>query len=167
MHPFIAKRAISITKYSLAVTDSLRKSNNGGITVQSGRLDAFKHAFWMASLVQEIHWKKAKSLGLAHEKANYRLHLNAGRKGFIDAHDQVNYEMDLWNNEKGIAIGLAHKNCKTDHLVQLVLDSIQAGSMKIVRINPEGKFLDAEGNILAEEDYAGKWINHKCLVPSK
>jgi hypothetical protein len=165
-HPFIAKKAVLITKYSLAVTDSLGTNFKSDNPSHSSRLDAFKHAFWMASLVQDMKWKKARNLGLAHEKGNYRSHIKAIRHGFIEDHDKVNSEMDLWNNEKGIAIGLACKDCNPHQLMKIVIDSIQAGSMKVVKTNAEGRFLDVNGNILAEEDYKGKWINNKCLVSS-
>jgi len=121
----------------------------------------------MATLAQNIHWKKAKSLGMAHEKGNYRSFIKASKKGLIDGHDQVSADMDLWNNEKGIAIGMACKCFEQNILQQAVLDSILNGSMRIIRMNSKGEFLDSEGNVLPVENYKGKWINDKCLVPSK
>jgi hypothetical protein len=165
-HLFIAKEAFKITHYSLLITDSISRTQTLDGNINGGQLDAFKHAFWMAMLSQNFKWKKAKSLGLAHEKGNYRSHLKANRKGITEGHDQVSSEMDLWNNEKGIAIGMACKCCDINLLTHIVLDSIKAGSMKIIRTNSTGKFLDIEGNILPAENFAGKWINDKCLVPS-
>jgi hypothetical protein len=165
-HPFIAKKAFTLTRHSLAVTDSLRSNKSLDGNIDGGQLDAFKHAFWMATLVQDFKWKKAKSLGLAHENANYRSYVKASKKGLIDGHDQVSSDMDFWNNEKGLAIGLACKCCDINLLKQIVLDSIQGGSMKIIRTNSKGGFLDNGGNVLPVENYYGKWMNDKCLVPS-
>ena len=36
-----------------------------------GQVDAFRHAYWMARLNEEIGKNAAKSLGKAHEKENY------------------------------------------------------------------------------------------------
>jgi hypothetical protein len=165
-HPFIAKKAFHLTLYSLAVADSLRRKESPGDNIGAGQLDAFKHAFWMATLVQDIKWKKAKRLGIAHEKANYRSYIKSFKKGIMYGHDRIRSEMDLWNNEIGIAIGLACKGCDHILLKQIILDSIQDGSMKVVRMNSKGQFLDHEGKILPPENYQGKWLNDKCLIPS-
>ena len=71
-HPFIAKKVWKITSHTLAITkevinDSLLDGDEAG-----GQVDAFRHAFWIASLSQKICWRKALSLGKAHEKGNYR-----------------------------------------------------------------------------------------------
>jgi hypothetical protein len=166
-HPFVAGKTYQLTKLSLSVTDSIGKNGLLDNNINGGRLDAFKHSFWMATLAQNIHWKKAKSLGMAHEKGNYRSFIKASKKGLIDGHDQVSADMDLWNNEKGIAIGMACKCFEQNILQQAVLDSILNGSMRIIRMNSKGEFLDSEGNVLPVENYKGKWINDKCLVPSK
>jgi hypothetical protein len=164
-HTFVAKKALTLTRNSFAVTDSLNRTPSPDRNLRGGQLDAFKHAYWMATLTQKMKWKKAKSLGLAHEKANYRSFIRATEKGITDNHDQASMEMDLWNNEKGIAIGLACRCCANE-LIQAVMDSIVNGGMKIIRVNLSGQFLDRDGNILPEANYKGKWINDKHLVPS-
>jgi hypothetical protein len=166
-HLFIAHKAFSLTRYSLSVTDSIGRTKTLDGNLHGGQLDAFKHAFWMATLTQNFKWKKAQSLGLAHEKGNFRSFIKASKKGTIDGHDQISADMDLWNNEKGIAIGMAWKCCEKSILLQAVLDSIMNGSMRIIRMNLRGEFLDTEGNVVPAENYKGKWINNKCLVPSK
>ncbi len=165
-HPFIAKKAFNLTHYSLMVTDSIGKTKTIDGNINGGQLDAFKHAYWMAMLAQNFKWRKAQNLGLAHEKANYRSFVKASKKGIIDGHDQVSTDMDIWNNEKGIAIGLACKCFEQNLLQQVVLDSIRSGSMRIIRINSGREFLDSAGKVIPPENYKGKWINDKCLVPS-
>jgi hypothetical protein len=165
-HPFVAGKTYQLTKLSLSVTDSIGKNGLLDNNINGGRLDAFKHSFWMATLAQNIHWEKAKSLGLAHEKGNYKSYNKALKKGSTDGHDQVGTDMDLWNNEKGIAIGLACFNCTRDAMVKAVTDSIQNGCMRIIRMNPKGEFLDKDGQVIPEKEYLGKRMNEKCLVPS-
>jgi hypothetical protein len=165
-HPLVAGKTYQLTKLSLSVTDSIGKNGLLDNNINGGRLDAFKHSFWMATLAQNIHWKKAKNLGLAHEKGNYKSYNKALKKGSTDGHDQAGTDMDLWNNEKGIAIGLACFNCNRDALVKAVNDSIQTGCMRIIRMNPKSEFLDKDGQVIPEKEYLGKWINEKCLVPS-
>src|ERR1700751_2546470 len=57
-HPFVAKKAFHCTQRARLVTDSLEKT---GILKDGngGQLDAFRHAYWMALLVQKISPHKA------------------------------------------------------------------------------------------------------------
>ena len=71
IHPFIAKHAFHVTKYVIADVDSLKQEGTLGTDLNGGRLDAFKHAYWMASLSLAIGGRKALKLGWAHEKGNY------------------------------------------------------------------------------------------------
>ena len=148
------------------MTDSIGRIEALDGNINGGQLDAFKHAYWMAMLAQNFKWRKAKSLGLAHEKTNYRSFVKASNKGLMDGHDQVSADMDLWNNEKGIAIGMACKCCEQNILQQAVLDSILTGGMRIIKMNLGREFLDSEGKVIPTENYRGKWINDKCMVPS-
>lgn len=165
-HLCIARKAFNLTRYSLEVTDSIGQTNLIGTNIHGGNLDAFKHAFWMATLAQHINWKKARRLGLAHEKANYRSFDKASKKGMTDGHDQPSTDMDLWNNEKGLAIGMVCCGCDREALVRAVVDSIMQGSMKIIRMNEQGEFLDKDGIIIPPGNLTGKWVNDKCLTPS-
>lgn len=165
-HLCVARKAFNLTRYSLEVTDSIGRTNIIGTNIHGGNLDAFKHAFWMATLTQNIKWKKAKKLGLAHEKANYRSFAKASKKGMTDGHDQVSTDMDLWNNEKGLAIGIVCYGCDRETLIRAVVDSIRLGSMKIIRMNDQGEFLDNDGKVIPPEHLTGKWVNDKCLAPS-
>ncbi len=74
--------------------------------------------------------------------------------------------MDLWNNLKGIEIGLDNKNSSRTQLQEIIIDSIEAGNMKKLKKDPSGKFLNCEGNVIPNDSLKGKWINNKCLVPS-
>ena len=99
-HPFIAKKSYNLTKETLQVTDSVKNSKILDGDINGGQVDAFKHAYWMALLSQNIKYKKALKLGKAHEKGNYKSFKKSLRKGFQTSQDQRSSEMDLWNNHR-------------------------------------------------------------------
>jgi hypothetical protein len=166
MHPFIAGKAFAITLNVIKVCDSIRNDKLPEIKLSAQQADAFRHSFWMASLVQEIKSRKARSLGIAHEKGNYRSFKKEIREGKPGSHDEAAKQMDLWNNEVGIKIGMASQGSEPRILMNIVTDSIEAGAMKVISVDADGKFLDCEGNIIPEENYLKSWKNNKCLVPS-
>ncbi len=70
-HPFKTKRALAISNETNQVTDSISKTLLLDGDRIGGQVDAFRHAYWMARLRQEIGKQSARSLGKAHEKDNY------------------------------------------------------------------------------------------------
>jgi len=166
LHPFIAGKAYSITVSVLRVSDSLQKESVTNSKLNSGQWDAFKHGYWMASLVQEMNWRKARNLGRAHERGNYKSFKKEIRSGEEGSHDEANRRMDLWNNDTGIKIGLLNRGREPGYLMTTVIDSIRAGAMKIIAINNAGYFLDCNGIIIPVENLTGKWENDKCVIPS-
>ncbi|HLG03490.1 MAG TPA: hypothetical protein VI731_07830 [Bacteroidia bacterium] len=166
-HPFIAKKAWRCTQQVRYVTDSIEKAGtlrdgNGG------QLDAFRHAFWMASLAQIIPAKKAIRLGKAHEKGNY-IDFKKGRLEENARPDSLAGVMDLRNNEAGIDAGknyradtAANKISLEESIVHLVWD----GKLTIVKKDAAGNILSCEGNRVEAEKYTGKWFIPKCLVSS-
>src|SRR3982750_1337181 len=68
LHPFVAKRAFKATIRSYFVTDSIKNKGTIGNDMSGGKLDAFKHAYWIACVGKTIGCKKALKLGKAHEK---------------------------------------------------------------------------------------------------
>ena len=71
-HPFKANKALMVSKEAYRIADSIKKSPLLDGDASGGQVDAFRHAFWMASLTAEIGWRKARKLGVAHEKGNYK-----------------------------------------------------------------------------------------------
>lgn len=165
-HIFIAKKAYRIAIESLNITDSLEQIGFLDGDGSGGQLDAFKHAFWMASLGQEIGERKAKKLGIAHEKGNYRSFKKAIRKGKENNHDKASSDMDLWNNEAGIEIAQANPNASADELIQLINKAILESRMKIILKNKQGQFLDSNGAVIDMGDLKNVWDNGKVLVYS-
>jgi len=164
-HPFKATKAYGISKETERVKDSIGKVDVIGNDNNGGKLDAFKHSFWMARLTQGIGKRAAMSLGNAHEKGNYTTY----KKGSLEdglSPDKQSTDMDLHNNSVGNAIGIKYKKIPRLKLISVVLDSLQKGSLKILNKNNEGYFLDCNDKIIPLDSLKNKWNTRKCLVPS-
>jgi hypothetical protein len=160
-HPFVAKKALKISQLARIKTDSIQQKNILNGTGNGDQVDAFRHTFWMAKLTQAIGSKKARKLGVAHEKGNKR-DFKKGNKEEGSLPDKISSEMDLFNNTVGIAIGKE----RPENLVQFVIEEVKKGNCKIIKKDTLGNFLDCDGNIIPTESLKGKWENTKCLVKS-
>ncbi len=165
-HPFIVKKAFTLTKDVLKATDSIQRSDVLDGDISGGQVDAFKHSYWMALLVQHIRWQKAWKLGKAHEKGNFKSFKRSLRHDLENHHDKASSEMDLWNDKEGIKTGLRNLESEEMVLQSVIIHSILKGKMRIIKKNKKGLFLDAQGNIIPQNELKGKWENDKCLVPS-
>jgi len=166
-HPLKAKRAYRVTKKVEKTIDSIKEVGDIGTHHAGNQLDAFKHAFWMWSLAEEIGWRSAKSLGDQHEKGNYEF-FKEHKLEDRTTPDKVSGEMDLYNNAVGISL---YKKYKKQHLsikerIEKVKKSVLEGKMRMIYQTYSGKYLDARGRILPKNKYYGVWENSKCLVPS-
>ncbi len=158
-HPFIALKVKKITERALEVADSIGKAgvfhdNHGG------RLDAFKHSFWMALLAQNIKEKKAIKLGRLHEDVARRKAKHGKGGG-----DKAASDMDLWNNNVGAELGSNNKELCEQDLIFLIIRAIQNGQMKIIRKNAKGQSLSCDGQLI-DKNNLKTWNNKRCLVPS-
>ncbi len=164
-HPFVASKAYNISKEAKQLSDSLTKDTILDCDPNGGQVDAFRHAYWMARLTQEIGWHKAKSLGKAHEKGNYIQFLK-GNKEDGGLPDKVASDMDFLNNDIGIGIGLDYKKVPPDSLKKIIISRILNGEMWIILKNKEGKYIDCDGNTIQDSLLIGKWNTPKCLAKS-
>jgi hypothetical protein len=164
-HIFVAKKAGRITQYVRLQTDSIQKTNILDGDANGGKVDAFRHAFWMASLAQKMKWRKAYRLGKAHEKGNYSDY-KRHRKEDGTFPDKISSTMDLWNNDIGLEIGKTTRNSSSDSLKRIVIDYILSGKMKVIKKNKQGQFIDNNGNIIDNDSLKGKWENQKVLIDS-
>jgi hypothetical protein len=163
-HPFKAKNALEASLKTLRVTDSIHNLGVVGTDISGGRLDAFKHAYWMALLSRRIGEKAAVKLGKAHEKGNYRTFLK-GRTEDGSLPDKASSDMDHFNNKAGLDI--YRKNPKADEtaLAALVIKSLLSGELMIIK-KQGNTYLTCEGIPIQAEKLRGTWENDKCLVPS-
>jgi hypothetical protein len=152
-HIFVAKQAQKASVLALHLSDSLRQAGMLDGDLSGGTLDAFRHSVWMALLCQQMNWHKAKRLGMAHEKGNYKPDKAAG-------------DMDLHNNDMGLRIGRENKKNRIERVIELILWMIEDGQMKVISKDRFGKSLDAKGYLIPDDEWMGKWINRRCLVAS-
>lgn len=164
-HIFVAGKAWKITQFVRLQTDSVQKSNILDGDANGGQVDAFRHAFWMASLSQKINYRKAIKLGNAHEKGNY-LDYKKHRLEDGSFPDKISSDMDFWNNDIGLQIGKSFPNISQDSLKKLVIEFISNGKMKVIKKNNFGQFLDNEGKIIEKDSLKGRWENAKVLINS-
>lgn len=163
-HPFKAKRAQQISNRVKMVVDSMKHTNALDANPYGGQLDAFRHAYWMMKLAQEIGPGAAYRLGRAHEKGNKQL-LRKGTYNKDNPPDRASREMDLYNNRQAIA---AYKNAKKDlsdsGLRRMIIIAIGKGEYRVVRKNDEGQSLDEHGFVILE--WQGRWENGRVTVSS-
>lgn len=171
-HPFVAKKAFKISLEARNTTAEVKQQKVLKGTGNGDQLDAFRHAYWMARLAQEIHWRKAQRLGKAHEKGNYRQFKKQQLED--DAlPDKISSEMDLFNNEVAlqqhfdklnVIKGDNGKKYKETDLINEVIKWVKEGKCKIIKTDAAGNFLDDNNKIIPIEELIGKWENRKVLV---
>jgi hypothetical protein len=164
-HAFAAKSAFRATVKAQAVTDSLSKSGSVGNDNSGGKLDAFKHAYWIASVSSAIGPRKALKLGEAHEKGN-KLQFKKHQLEDRELPDSISSCMDLYNNEQGAKTVKANPQYTLQELQQAILKQLTGGQLKCIRKDEHGNFLTCDGKLINKEEWFGKWNVPKCLVPS-
>jgi hypothetical protein len=165
LHPFKAQKSDKVAKETNRVADSIRKTTLLDGDPSGGQVDAFRHAYWMARLKQEIGHSAAESLGEAHEEENYLMYKKlALEEGVVP--DKISSVMDLHNNKEGLKLISKGSKLPKKELIDAIVNAICAGKMKIIKKNSKGKFLSCKGDVISEKSLKGKWENNKCLVPS-
>jgi len=163
-HPFVAKCAFKATVRSYFVTDSIKNSGTLGNDMSGGKIDAFKHAYWMACVSKAIGSRKALKLGRAHEKGNY---LQFKKHELEDKilPDSISSVMDLHNNEQG-AIAAKNRSVSENQLQQKIMELLMQGKLVCIRKNKNGGYLTCNGELIDLHQWVGKWAVPKCIVPS-
>ena len=165
LHPFKAKKAYKISLEATNVSDSIAKTHLLDGDVTGGQVDAFRHAYWMARLNQEIGKSAARSLGKAHEKDNYRQFKDQLLEDGVFP-DKISSEMDLINNNVGLNYTKKRKPYPKDGLIYRIVNEILAGELRILKKDKEGNYMSCTGKILDSEELKNSWTNNKCIVPS-
>jgi hypothetical protein len=164
-HICVAGKAQRVSARVVTLTDSLKSITTMDGDLSGGKADALRHSLWMALLCQEMHWRKAKRLGNAHEKGNYLLsHKGESEDAVIP--DKAAGEMDLWNNEKGLLIGKENRRSHEERLIELLIWMIEDGQMRVIAKDQFGRSLDAKGKMIPDDEWMGHWETRRVLVPS-
>ncbi len=165
LHTLKAKKAYEISVEVTRIADSISKTNLLDGDASGGQVDAFRHAYWMARLRQEIGKSAAKSLGKAHEKENYLMFKNNEKEDGIFP-DEISSKMDLYNNNQGLLLISKNSDISKSGLIYRIINAIHEGKMKIIKKDANGNFLTCDGKLISEDSLKGKWKNNKCLVSS-
>jgi len=164
-HPFAVLKIKKYQKEMYAVYEEVKKSQVLDSYSNGGKLDAFRHVFAMAYFSRSVKAKKLRKLGKLHEKGNY-LQFLKGVEEDGELPDSLSCEMDLRNNELGLALGKEFKKVAVEELRQKVIEKINSGAAFIIKRGKEGKYVNCEGNIIPPEKIKGTWAIPKCLVGS-
>lgn len=165
LHPFTAKLSLEISKETKRVADSISVSHLLDKKPIGGQVDAFRHAYWMARLHQEIGKSAARSLGKAYEKDNYITYKKLKLEDGV-VPDEIASKMDLYNNEEGLKLITKGSKISKKGLIYRIINAIQKGKMKIIKKDKKGNFLTCDGKIIFQKELQGKWKNNKCLINS-
>ncbi|SDX97199.1 hypothetical protein SAMN05444411_11317 [Lutibacter oricola] len=165
-HPFKAKKAQIISEETKQITDSIAKTNLLDGDKFGGQVDAFRHAYWMARLRQEIGKGASLSLGRAYERSNKKSFRKSKRKGEISGYDKVSKQMDLFNNKVGVTFTKKREIIQKNELINEIINSIKEGKFKIIKKDSAGNCLDCNGKKLSKTKH-NDWKSLKCLVFSK
>ncbi len=164
-HPFVTAKALKATVRSYAITDSIKKSGSIGTDNSGGKLDAFKHAFWIAAVSEAIGSRKALKLGIAHEKGN-KLQFKKHQLEDQLLPDSISSVMDLHNNEQGAAAAKAIKNASLQQLQEKIMQLLLQGQLACIKKDEQGNFLTCTGQQINLQQWIGKWGIPKCLIAS-
>ncbi len=145
--------------------EEVKKNNLLDTYENGGKLDAFRHTFFMAAFTQKIKTKKIRKLGIAHEKGNYA-HFLKNIKEDGELADSLSSVMDLQNNELGFKIGSANKRKDLRDLKDLMIEEIKKGEAVYFKRNSSGQNLNCNGELILMENYKNKWFIPKCLMPT-
>ncbi|MCE3277972.1 MAG: hypothetical protein K0S44_163 [Bacteroidetes bacterium] len=144
----------------------LKKPAQIGSDLNGGRLDAFKHSYWIAMLSTKIGVKQSLKLGKAHEKGNY-LEFKKHRLEDSILPDSASSAMDLHNNQQGVAaLGRCAVPITDKSVQQEIMKAIEQGHMMIIKKDKLGNYLYCDGTFIDTNVWAGKWNIPKCLIPS-
>lgn len=165
IHPFVAKKAFRISTLSKNQYDKLKDSLNIVDYENGGKVDAFRHAWWMMNLCDEIGKRRALSLGKAHERKNKHDYKN-NQKENGELPDKALVEMDLFNNKVSLELYKPKSKLSYNQKLRFILEELEKGSFLIISRNSEGFCLNQDGEIIQENAWKGKWNNDRTLVKS-
>jgi hypothetical protein len=164
-HPFIAKNVYIISLESSKKAQELKADSTLDGDLNGGQLDAFRHSYWMARTTQTFGWRRAHSLGNAHEKGNYKdFKKHRLEEGSLP--DEQSCEMDYLNNDVGIQIGKDNLSANSEELTIKIKELINSGKLFIIKKNKKGDFLNCNNTVISNDEITGKWQTQTCIVSS-
>ncbi|MCG8309504.1 MAG: RHS repeat-associated core domain-containing protein, partial [Cytophagales bacterium] len=105
-----------IKAYNLSNALDARNELSGRV---GGAINALRHSLYSALNTQTGGEEFAREIGEAHEQGD------SGQKEYL-------YEVDLHNNELGIAVGLENPKASINELTEIILDKIKNGEAQFI-----------------------------------
>lgn len=165
LHPFAALKIRKIQKQIAPLYHPAQLKAELDSFANGGKLDAFRHTFFMSAFAQKVKVKKLRRLGIAHERSNYKNFLKSETEDGELA-DSIACQMDLINNELGFRIGKLNKKITHEELKKLVIVELNSGKGTIVKRNKKGQYLDKNERPLNLTLYKRTWNIPKNLASS-
>ncbi|RME16411.1 MAG: hypothetical protein D6799_04950 [Bacteroidetes bacterium] len=132
-HPVAAIKVKHIYKKNLPIYQQVKQQKILDTLENGGKLDAFRHAFFMACFAQKIQTKKLIKLGIAHEKDDvYYFHKNK-KAEYADIPDSTSIQMDLYNNNIGIELGRKYRTLSHQQIKDTIIRFISENKLKTIR----------------------------------
>lgn len=132
-HPIAAIKVKHIYKKNYPVYLEVKQKKILDTIENGGKLDAFRHGFFMACFAQKISSKKLIKLGIAHEKDDVYLYRKKKKFEYADMPDSASILMDLTNNKIGIEIGKKYKNISPYQLKDTIILYILNHQLKTIQ----------------------------------
>lgn len=164
LHPYAAIKLKKEKSRCDIIYNAVKDANSLDSYENGGKLDAFRHLFYMAAFSSKVASPKVKKLGIAHEKDNYQMFLK-GKNEEGEKPDSLSCEMDLLNNAIGIELGQSLK--RGTSLVEirtLCMSKIDAGNAYFMKRDSLGNYLTCDGKKIDMSIYRQVWNIPKCLV---
>lgn len=161
-HPVAAIKVKKVYKKANAFYNESELSKELDSYSSGGKLDAFRHVFYMAAFAQKVNGRKLIKLGKAHEKSNY-LQFKRGNHEEGELPDSAGSAMDFLNNEIGVRLGIENKSVSLEELKNKTIELVKKGEAMIILRNKEGKYINCNNEVIDMELYKGKWNNPKCI----
>lgn len=130
-----------------------------------GKMDAFRHVYVMAYLINYVKEEKLRKLGIAHEKGNYHQFIKHQLE-FSERPDSLACIMDLRNNEVGFDLKKALTCFKPDSLANIVIKQIHLGKAWYLKRNEQKNYVSCENETINLSLYTNNWFIPKCLIPT-
>jgi hypothetical protein len=125
-----------------------------------GKLDAFRHVFYMSAFSQRVKIKKLRKLGIAHEKGNYKQFLK-GRLEHGELPDSLGSVMDLKNNEIAFQLINQTQNLNLQELKEVIIRLIQNNGVNYILRDEQGNYLNCSKLKIT---ITQSWQNQICLI---
>lgn len=166
-HPKAAKKVKQVIPIVRTDVRLKIKENKIDSLIHGGQADAYRHALWMALTAKYIGDKKARKVGQMHEESN-KTHFYKSIKEDNALQDSISCQMDLLNNDLGIAYGIGYKDKTDEEIKELVLNGVLAGEFFMLFRNKQNEFIDCEGNVVDTKNRITehRWYLPFCLVPT-